>query len=80
MFNCQMSMFPIKYLGVPKRLHIIEWLHVYEKSTKRLDVLACQFPNNGWRGVLIKSNLNNPAIYQMSIFILLQTIIDKIDK
>jgi hypothetical protein len=41
MFNCQVSMFPTKYLGVPNRLYIIDWLHVYEKSTKKLDALAC---------------------------------------
>ena len=64
----------------PSRLHIIDWLHVYEKSAKRLDVWHGSSLTTVWRGVLIKSSLNNSAIYQMSIFPLLQTIIDKIDK
>jgi hypothetical protein len=45
-FNYQIGSFPIKYLGVPispSRLHIIDWIPLLDKSSKRLDI---------WKGVL----------------------------
>jgi len=45
-FNCQIGSFPIKYLRVsisPSRLHIIDWIPLLDKSSKRLDI---------WKGVL----------------------------
>jgi hypothetical protein len=41
LFNCQIGTFPIKYLGVPvspSRLHVADWIHILEKSNKRLDI------------------------------------------
>jgi hypothetical protein len=41
MFNCNISMFPLRYLGVPisaGRLHVADWTKLEEKSTKKLDV------------------------------------------
>jgi hypothetical protein len=41
MFNCNISMFPLRYLGVPisaSRLHVADWTKLEEKSTKKLDV------------------------------------------
>lgn len=72
--------FPQRVPISPSRLHIIDWLHVYEKSAKRLDVWHGSSLTMALRGVLIKSSLNNSAIYQMSIFLLIQTIIDKTEK
>jgi hypothetical protein len=34
LFNCQIGLFPIKYLGVPisaSRLHIVDWIKLEEK-------------------------------------------------
>jgi hypothetical protein len=80
MFNCQVGLFPTKGSYKSQQTHIIEWLHVYEKSAKRLDVWHGSSLTMALRGVLIKSSLNNSAIYQMSIFLLIQTIIDKTEK
>lgn len=46
MFNCQVEVFPIKYLGVPvspSRLKVGDWLPLIDKSQKRLDI---------WKGEL----------------------------
>jgi len=46
LFNCQIGLFPIKYLGVtvsPSRLHLSDWAPLVDKSHKRLDI---------WKGVL----------------------------
>jgi hypothetical protein len=40
-FNCQVSIFPIKYLGVPvsaSKLHISDWVKLEEKLEKKLDI------------------------------------------
>ena len=40
-FNCQLGTFHVKYMGVPvspSRLHLIDWLPLTEKCSKRLDV------------------------------------------
>jgi hypothetical protein len=40
-FNCNISLFPLKYLGVPisaRRLHVIDWVKLEEKVAKKLDV------------------------------------------
>jgi hypothetical protein len=39
-FNCQVGIFPIKYLGVsicPSRLHVIDWARLEEKLANKLD-------------------------------------------
>lgn len=39
--NCQLSTFPIKYLGVPvspSRLHLSDWTPLVDKSNQKLDV------------------------------------------
>jgi hypothetical protein len=41
MFNCNINVFPLKYLWVPisaGRLHVVDWPKLEEKSTKKLDV------------------------------------------
>jgi hypothetical protein len=40
MFNYAIGNWPIKYLGVPvagSRLHVADWLSIFEKLMKRLD-------------------------------------------
>jgi hypothetical protein len=40
-FNCQIGVFPIKYLGVPisvGRLQVVDWKKLEEKLEKKLDV------------------------------------------
>jgi hypothetical protein len=64
----------------PSRLHIIYRLHVYEKSAKRLDVWHGSFLTMAWRGVLIKSSLNNSAILSNVYISLTPDHHDKIDK
>jgi hypothetical protein len=39
-FNCQVGIFPITYLGVPispSKLHVIDWARLEEKLDKKLD-------------------------------------------
>jgi hypothetical protein len=39
LFNCQVSLFPIRYLGVPisaSRLHVSDWAKMEENSAKNL--------------------------------------------
>jgi hypothetical protein len=41
LFNCQVGMFPMKYLGVPiahGRLHVIDWTRLEEKYGKKHDI------------------------------------------
>jgi hypothetical protein len=44
-FNCQIGLFPMKYLGVSvsaNRLHVVDWVRLEEKMGKKLDL---------WQGV-----------------------------
>jgi hypothetical protein len=41
LFNCQVGLFPMMYLGVPialGRLHVIDWARLEEKYGKKLDI------------------------------------------
>jgi hypothetical protein len=82
-FNCGIGNWPIKYLGVPgsgSKLHIADWIPLTEKILKRLD---------GWQGsslsivgrtILLNSCLSSMPTYVMSMYLLPQTIIEKINK
>jgi len=81
-FNCQIGMFPIKYLGVPlspSRLHLGDWSLLIDKSYKRLDVWKGSSMSIA-RSTLISSCLNNSPIYQMSVYLMPKTVSGKIDK
>jgi len=82
-FNCQIETFLIKYLGVPvspSRLHVIDWLPLAEKSSKKLGIWKVGLMSIAGRTTLINSSLSNTPIYHMSIYLLPKTIIDTIDK
>jgi hypothetical protein len=41
LFNCQVGLFPMQYLGVPiapGRLHAIDWARLEDKYAKKMDV------------------------------------------
>jgi hypothetical protein len=41
LFNCQVGLFPMQYLGVPiapGRLHVIDWARLEDKYAKKMDV------------------------------------------
>ena len=83
LFNCQVGLFPIKYLGVPvspSRLHVRDWLPLVDKSLKRLDVWKGSCMSIAGRSTLISSSLNNSPIYHMSVYLLPKTIVNKMDK
>jgi len=83
LFNCQIGTFPIKYLGVPvspSRLHVADWLPLVDKNAKKLDVWQGGSLSIAGRTTLIKSSLNNALIYHMSIYLLLKTILNRLDK
>lgn len=84
-FNCQVGVFPIKYLGVPvipspSRLKVIDWLPLIEKSNKRLDVWKGGNLSIAGRSTLISASLNNSPIYHMSVYLLPKTIVKQMDK
>jgi hypothetical protein len=71
--NCQVGLFPIKYLGVPvspSRLKVIDWLPLINKSNKRLDVWKGGNLSITGRSTLISASLNNSPIYHMSVYLL----------
>lgn len=83
LFNCQIQLFPIKYLGVPvspSRLHVIDWLPFIDKINKRLDVWKGNFMSIAGRSTLMGASLNNSPIYHMSIYLLPKTTVNKLDK
>ena len=83
MFNCVIGSWPIKYLGVPvfgSRLHVMDWVPLDEKLVKRLDGWKGSVLSIGGRTVLIKSCLNSIPIYCMSMYLLLKTIIKRLDR
>jgi hypothetical protein len=81
-FNCLVSLFPIKYLGVPvsrSRLKVVDWLKLEEKHAKNLEVWQGNSLSTGGRTMLINSSLSNTATYHMSMFLMpLTTIKEKI--
>jgi hypothetical protein len=82
-FNCQVGMFPIKYLGVPvspSRLHVSDWIPLANKSEKKLNVWKGGTMSIAGRSTLISSSLNNTPIYHMSIYLLPKTILNRLDK
>jgi hypothetical protein len=75
-FNCQIGLFPIKYLGVPisaSRLHVVDWIKLEEKMTKKLDIWRGGSLSIGGRTVLINSSLSSAMIYHMSMFLIPKT-------
>ena len=79
----KLDLSPIKYLGVPvipSRLHISDWLPLIEKSNKRLDVWKGGTMSIAGRKTLIDSSLTNAPIYQMSIYLLPKTVVNRLDK
>lgn len=82
-FNCQVGLFPIKYLGVPvspSRLKVLDWPPLAEKGNKRLDVWKGSSLSIAGRSTLIKASLNNSPIYHMSVYLLSKTTINRMDK
>lgn len=82
-FNCQVGLFPIKYLGVPdspSRLKVCDWLPLLEKSNKRLDISKGGTMSIAGRTTLISSSLNNSPTYHMPVYLLPKTIINRLEK
>jgi hypothetical protein len=82
-FNCQVGLFPIKYLGVsvsPSKLKVSDWLPLVEKGNKCLDVWKGGTLSIAGRSTLISASLNNSPIYHMSVYLLPKTIIKCLDK
>lgn len=70
-FNCQVSAFPVKYLGVPvcsSRLHLSDWNPLVEKYGKKLDIWKGGIMSIAGRSTLICTCHNNSSIQQMSVY------------
>lgn len=82
-FNCQIGIFPLRYLGVPvspSRLHVVDWAPLEGKNRKKLDVWKGGSMSIAGRTTLINSSLSSTFIYHMSMYLLPKTIVDKLDK
>jgi hypothetical protein len=82
-FNCQIRLFPLRYLGVPisaRRLRVIDWAKLEEKSTKKLQIWQSGSLYIGGRVILINTSLTNSSIYHMSLFLLPKTVVGKKNK
>jgi hypothetical protein len=82
-FNCQVGLFPIKYLGVPisaSRIQVSHWQHLEGKLSKKLDIWQGNTLSIGGRTVLINISLSNTDIYHMSMFLLPKTTLKRMDK
>jgi hypothetical protein len=58
-FNYQIGILPLKYLGVPisiGRLHIIDWNRLEEKQAKKLEVWQGNSLSSGGRAILINTS------------------------
>jgi hypothetical protein len=83
MFNYQVGLFPIKYLGVPvspSGLKVSDWLPLIDKSHKRLDVWKGGNLSIAGRATLISTSLNNSPMYHMSVYLLPKTTVNQLDK
>jgi hypothetical protein len=82
-FDCQVSYFTVKYLGVPisaSKLKVKDWAKMEEKSRKKLDIWQENSLSIAGGTTLINVSLTNSSIYYMSMFLMAKTVIDKLDK
>ena len=83
LFNCQIGLFPIKYLGVPvspSKLQVADWLPLIDKSLKRLDVWKGGCMSIAGKFTLISASSNDSPIYHMSVYLLRKTVVERLDK
>ena len=83
MFNCQVGVLPMKYLGMPvtfSNLKNIDWDFLDMKFIKKLDAWICGSASSGARLTLLQSCLSGLPSYYMSMFLLNKTFIEKIYK
>jgi hypothetical protein len=83
LFNYQIGMFTIKYLGVPVspcRLHVEDWEALAERNEKKLMVWKGGVMSIAGRTTLINSSLTSSAINHMSMYLLPKTTTDRLDK
>jgi hypothetical protein len=69
-FNCQIGMLPLRYMGVPiyaRRLRVVDWAKLEEKSAKKLDIWQGGSLSIGGRVILINASLTNSSIYHVFI-------------
>jgi hypothetical protein len=83
LFNCQVGLFHMKYLGVsiaPGRLHVIDWARLEEKYGKKHDIWQGGSLSMVDRTTLINASLVNSTIYHMSMYLVPKTVIKRMDK
>ena len=82
-FNCQVGLFPIKYLGVPvspSKLKVSDRMLLVKKGNKSLDVWKGGTLSIAGRSTLISASLNNSSVYHMSVYLLPKSTIKCLDK
>jgi hypothetical protein len=83
LFNCEIGIFPIKYLGVPvspSRLHVKDCKTIVEKNAKKLGVWKGGCMSIAGRTTMINSSLSSTTIYHMFVYLLPKTVTCELDK
>jgi hypothetical protein len=83
MFNCQVGLLLLKYLGVPvtfSKLKNINWDFLEAKLITKLDAWVCDSASSFARLTLLDSCLSGIPSYYMAMFRLNKTFIGKMDK
>jgi hypothetical protein len=83
LFNCQVGLFPMQYLGVPivpGRLHVIDWARLEDKYAKKIDVWQWSSLSMAGRTTLINASFVNSTLYHMSMYLVPKTVIKRLDK
>ena len=81
--GCVVGLWPTKYLGLPLRgnpMSVEFWRPVIEKIAKELDGWKKVFLSRRGRVTLIQSVLASMPIYYMSIFKILERVVDLLEK
>jgi hypothetical protein len=83
LFNCQVGLFPMQYLGVPiapGRLHVIDWARLEDKYAKKMDVWQGSSLSMAGRTTLINASFVSSTLYHMSMYLVPKTVIKRLDK
>ena len=81
--GCKQGSLPMKYLGLPlgaKFKHRIIWNPILEKMERRLAGWKCLYLSKGGRVTLSKSTLSNLPTYFLSLFPILPSVANRIER
>jgi hypothetical protein len=80
--GCQLSEFPLKYLGVPlldSKMRLSDWHNILDKVQSKLPNWKGSLSSMGDRLVLLETVLTATPLYMLSLYKLLVKIRNKLD-